>query len=287
MTRPLRIEFPGAVYHITSRGNARESIFLDDNDRDAFLEVLCFVVRRCEWILHAYCLMGNHYHVLIETPQGNLSQGMRQLNGIYTQRFNRRHNRVGHVFQGRYKAILVDKENYLLELCRYVVLNPVRADIVKSPEHWQWSSYRGMAEYSKGISCLTTDWMLSQFGEERKSAILAYREFVHASLKEELPLKKLKGQIFLGEEGFMDKVKQLMRGKDELKEIPKIQRYITRPSLDEIFKGKATDGMSKDKAMYEAHVLYGYTLKDIAEFLGVHYATVSRAVKRGERKEEK
>src|SRR4030042_5793823 len=129
MARPLRIEFPGAVYHVTSRGNARQTIFIDDEDRGGFLDLLSIVVERFNWICHAYCLMGNHYHLLIETPDGNLSKGMRELNGIYTQHFNRRHGRVGHVFQGRFKAILVEKDSYLLELCRYIVLNPVRAGI--------------------------------------------------------------------------------------------------------------------------------------------------------------
>lgn len=131
MARPLRIEIPGAIYHITSRGNAREPIFLDDGDYADFLNLLSLNLKRFNWILHAYCLMGNHYHLLIETPEGNLSRGMRQLNGTYTQWFNRKHNRVGHIFQGRYKAILVEKDSHLLELCRYVVLNPVRANMVK------------------------------------------------------------------------------------------------------------------------------------------------------------
>ena len=131
MVRPLRIEFPGAVYHITARGNARAKIFKDDADRDAFLSVLEQVLTQFDWLLHAYCLMDNHYHLMIETTEANLSAGMRQLNGVYTQRFNRRHRRVGHVFQGRFKAIVVDRDSYLLELCRYVVLNPVRARMVR------------------------------------------------------------------------------------------------------------------------------------------------------------
>ena len=150
----MRIEFRGAVYHVTSRGNTRQAIFRDDIDRIDFLEVLYSVVKRFNFIVHAYCMMRNHYHLLIETPDGNLSQGMRQLNGVYTQRFNRRHNRVGHVLQGRYKAILVEKNSYLLELARYVVLNPVRAaGIVKSPGDWKWSSYRATAGYEKAIPC--------------------------------------------------------------------------------------------------------------------------------------
>jgi REP element-mobilizing transposase RayT len=139
MARPLRIEYPGAVYHITSRGNAYQDVFLDDADRERFLEVLKQTVDRFNWLCHAYCLMMNHYHLLIETVDPTLSRGMRQLNGVYTQAFNRRHERVGHLFQGRYKAILVEKETYLLELSRYIVLNPVRAKMVKKPEEWEWS----------------------------------------------------------------------------------------------------------------------------------------------------
>lgn len=282
MARPLRIEFPGAVYHITSRGNARERIYLEHEDYDIFLDCLCSVVKRFNWILHAYCLMSNHYHLLIETPEKNLSRGMRQLNGIYTQQFNRRHNRVGHALQGRYKAILVDKDNYLLELCRYIALNPVRAGMVKGPREWQWSSYRDTAGYGKGISCLTKDWILLQFGRERGETAIRYREFVRAGLKAESPWKEVKGQLYLGDESFIDKIKNLIRGKETLTEIPKMQRCITKPSLEEIFKHG--DKKTKDRAAHEAHVRYGYTLKDIAEHLDVHYTTVSRAVKKIEEK---
>lgn len=234
MARSLRIEYPGAVYHIISRGNARQEIFLDEKDHIDFLDILCMTVRRYKWILHAYCLMNNHYHLLIETPDGVLSRGMRQLNGVYTQRFNARHKRVGHVLQGRYKAILVDKDSYLLELCRYIVLNPVRAGIVKEPGMWGWSSYRATAGYEKGIHCLTTDWILIQFDNEKVKAEIMYRDFVQNGLKEEPVWKGLKGQIYLVDD-----------------------------------------------------VEHGYTLKEIAEYLGVHYTTVSRTIKRIERREEK
>lgn len=133
MARSLRIEYEGALYHITSRGNARANIFLANEDRHQFLDVLSSVVSRHDWICHAYCLMPNHYHLLIETPSPNLSRGMQLLNGIYTQKFNRQNKRCGHVFQGRFKAILVEKESHLLELARYVVLNPVRANMVRTP----------------------------------------------------------------------------------------------------------------------------------------------------------
>lgn len=142
MSRPLRVEFPGAVYHVTSRGDGLEAIYLDDTDRHRFLEVVGHVLDRFAWHYHAYCLMDNYYHLLLETPEANLARGMRQLNGLYTQRFNRRHGRVGHAFQGRYTAIVVQKDGHLLELCRYVVLNPVRAGLVKTVRAWPWSSYR-------------------------------------------------------------------------------------------------------------------------------------------------
>jgi len=153
MARPLRLEFAGALYHVTSRGDRREDIYLDDDDRAAWLAVIGDVCARFNWIVHAYCQMTNHYHLLVETVDGNLSKGMRQLNGVYTQRFNRRHGMVGHLFQGRYKAILIQKDTYLLELTRYVVLNPLRARIVSRLE----------------------DWLLSQFGRERQRAIESCR----------------------------------------------------------------------------------------------------------------
>ena len=136
MARPLRIEYPGAVYHVTGRGNERKAIFREDQDRKAFLDTLHAVTLRYHWLCHAYCLMNNHYHLVIETPDGNLSLGMRQLNGVYTQGFNRRHKRAGHLFQGRFKAVVVQKESHLLETCRYVVLNPVRGRRVDRPDRW-------------------------------------------------------------------------------------------------------------------------------------------------------
>ncbi len=146
MTRPLRLEFPGALYHVTARGNARQEIYLCDEDRERFVQLLAEEVKQQGWICYAYCLMDNHYHLLFETPSANLCKGMQRFNGRYTQYFNRFHQRVGHVFQGRYKSILVEKEVYLLELCRYVVLNPVRAKMVAAPGDWIWSSYMATCE---------------------------------------------------------------------------------------------------------------------------------------------
>jgi len=284
MTRPLRIEFNGALYHITSRGNAKQAIFLNREDFTGFLRILSSVVKRYHFLVHAYCLMDNHYHLLIETPDGNLSKGMRQLNGLYAQHFNQKHQRAGQLLQGRYKALLVDKENYLLELCRYIVLNPVRAGIVKDPKDYRWSSYQATIGDER-IPGLFTEWILSQFGEEKEKAFRLYQDFVLSGVKAASPLKAVKGQLFLGQGNFIDKIKHLIQGKEKLKEIPKKQRYVTRPPLNEILKYK--DKKSKNQAMHEACLQYGYTLREIAEYIGVHYTTVSKVIKKIEGEEEK
>ena len=144
MARPLRLEIAGWLYHVISRGDRRENIYLGDADRQRWLDLLGEVCSRHNWLCHAYCLMDNHYHIVVETIDGNLSAGMHQLNGVYTQWHNRAHDRVGHVFQGRFKAIIVQREAYLLELARYVVLNRVRAGICAMPDRWHWSSYLAM-----------------------------------------------------------------------------------------------------------------------------------------------
>ena len=283
MSRPLRIEFSGAVYHVTSRGNARQDIFLDNQDRDTFLDVLSSVVERFNWLCHSYCLMSNHYHVVIETPEGNLSRGMRHLNGVYTQKFNQRYKRAGHLFQGRYKAILVEKDSYLLSLCRYVVLNPVRAGMIVRPESWHWSSYKATVGSVAKPSFLTIDWILSQFGESRDDAIGHYRRFVLAGVQKESPWDDLKGQILLGSETFIDRIGEQIKGKGGFKEIPRVHRYATRPPLQELLTVQQDKSrQNRDETIYTAYATYGYTLKEIADYLGVHYATVSRAIKRVE-----
>jgi len=273
MARPLRLEFPGAVYHLTGRGNDRQKIFLSDADRELFLEILGHVVSRYGWICHAYCLMPNHYHQLIETPRANLSLGMRQLNGLYTQTFNRRHHRVGHLFQGRFKAILVEKESYLLELCRYIVLNPLRVKSRIDPAAWKWSSYRATAGLGPKPQFLTTDWVLGQFGQSRSIAQKKYRQFVREG-RESRPWEELRGQIYLGSERFIEKHRA---GDQAIKEIPRVMRRPTRPRLDQLF------ARNKNTAILQAYREYGYRLHEIAEYLGVHYATVSRRLRQLER----
>jgi len=281
MARPLRIEYPGAVYHVTSRGNAQGIIFSDDQDRLSFLDVLAGVVKRYRWLCHAYCLMGNHYHLLIETQEANLSLGMRQLNGVYTQRYNRRHKKSGHVFQGRFKAIVLDKDSYLLELCRYVVLNPVRAKMVKNVEEWQWSSYRASVAMIKPPDYLTTDWILGLFGSKRGIARRKYESFVREGLHQQSPWGLLRGQVLLGEEKFVKGFKALLSDKDQVKEIPRQQRHVARPGLEELFQKRGA-GTQRNKNIYAAHMKYGYKLYEIANYLKIHYTSVSKIIAKEE-----
>jgi putative transposase len=223
--------------------------------------------------------MGNLYHLILETIDGNLSAGMRHINGVYTQYFNRRHDRVGHVFQGRFKAILVEKERYLLELCRYVILNPVRAGLVKLPEEYGWSSYRSIAGLSEQLSLLAVDLILSQFGGEIKKAQKQYRGFVADGIGIDV-WKNVKSQCILGGDIFLEKLRPLLEDKLKLAEVPRIQRYASRPSLDDLLPRDALPGKKeRDELIRKAHREYGYSYSEIGRHVGFHYATVSRLVK--------
>ena len=279
MARPLRIEYPGALYHVTARGNARQNIFLDDEDRQSFLAVLARVVSRFHLILHAYCLMDNHFHLVVETTEGNLSQAMRQLNGVYTQAFNRRHDRVGHVLQGRFKAIVVERESYLLELCRYVVLNPVRAKVTRKADTYPWSSYLATAGLAPTPAFLTVDWVLSQFGRQRAAAQRKYQAFVAEGRGLESPWEEVRGQVLLGSEEFVEQLSAELRDKRPLKEIPRQQRFAARPKLSQLFSTSSrTDRARRNEAIRRAHLDYGYSLSEIGHAVGLHYSTVSRIV---------
>jgi len=280
MARPLRIEYPGAVYHITSRGNEKKSIFKDDQERYTFFDILETVNKRYHWMCHAYCLMDNHYHLLIETPDGNLSIGMRYLNGVYTQFFNRRHKRTGHLFQGRYKAKLIQKDSHLLEVCRYVVLNPVRGGIVARPEEWKWSSYRATAGRAKRHSCLTTDWVLGQFIVTRGAAEKEYRQFVRGGIGKGTIWTAVKGQIILGEDEFVRGFGDYLKKSKDISEIPKSQRYVSRPSLDKLFTEHIRQNRkNRDRKIAEAVEEYGYTQGEVADYLGLHFSSVSRIMR--------
>jgi len=278
MTRPLRLEYEGALYHITSRGNARECIFLDDKDRTRFLVILSDAVNRCSWICHAYCLMGNHYHLLIETPDANLSRGMQFLNGVYTQRFNRRHQRVGHLLQGRFKSILVEKESHLLELARYIVLNPVRAKMVRGVRDWPWSSYRATSGQVAVPDFLTISWILSQFDSDRGAAICAYRKFVRQGRGIDV-WKKLRAGALLGTDSFVDQLRPLFKEKPFDPDYRKRERFATRPSLEELF-ADVSDKATRNEKIYQAVRVHRYTLREVGDFVGLLYSSISMIAKR-------
>ena len=271
MARPLRLDFAGALHHITARGNARAPIFLDDNDRECFLRVLTRVVRRYKWICHAYCLMDNHHHLLIETPRPSLAAGMRDLNGVYAQTFNALHGRVGHVFGGRFKSLLVEREAHLLNVAAYIVLNPVRAGMCSSPGEWPYSSYRATAGLEPVPTFLSVDYLLSLFGDDLHGAQLRYRRY--ASQAASWTSVEIRGEIYVGTEAFITRHAPNRR----LREIPRQQSQPLSPPLPALFEELG------NRAIEVAHRRYGYALREIADYLGVHYSTVGRWLARRER----
>ena len=276
MSRPIRLEYAGALYHITSRGNERKPIFKDEADFELFLEVLGEVCDRHNWVIHSWCLMTNHYHLLLETPDANLSAGMRQLNGVYTVRFNRRYGRVGHLFQGRYKGILVDKSAYLLELNRYIVLNPVRAGMVDSPRKWLWSSYLQTLGLADSPNWLAIDQTLLLFGQNRQQACQRFIQFV-ASGRGVNVWQHLSHQIFLGDESFVSEQQQRIKDLQlDLNEVPHKQARPMSKSLSYY----ETNYSDQKQAMSAAYQSGGYTMAEIASHFNVHYSTVSRACAR-------
>jgi len=278
MARPLRIEFNGALYHITARGDKRADIFEDNEDREQFLNLLKEVCSRFNWQIHAYCLMDNHYHLLVETPEGNLSLGMRQLNGVYTQKFNRKHKRVGHVFQGRFKSIIVEKDAHLSELARYIVLNPVRAKMVRKAENWPWSSYRSTIGIAAPTGGLYVDWILSAFAKRKSTAIARYKEFISLGKNQPSPWELLTNQVFLGSDQFITKVRKHIPKDKDLSEVPQRQkRPIAKPL--KFFSEKAK---TRDVAIINAFESGGYSMKEIGDHFELHYSTVSRIVRRKE-----
>ncbi len=274
MARPLRIEFAGALYHLTARGNERRAVFFTEEDREAFLETLSKVCERFNWLCHAYCLMTNHYHLLIETVDGNLSRGMRQVNGVYTQYINRTHRRVGHLFQGRFTGILVEKDTYLLELARYIVLNPVRAGMVREVSEWPWSSYQATAGLVAKPAFLTTEGLLSVFAGDRQSASRAFACFVAEGKGEPGPWLALQNQIYLGSETFVEDMQRKIRHDQPLEEISARQKRPVKKALA-FYAERYND---RDWAMTEAYRSGAYSMREIGEFFGVSRMTVSRAV---------
>lgn len=283
MARPLRIEFPGAVYHVTSRGDRREPIFVDDTDRLALLDVLGSGLDRFDACALAWCLMGNHYHFVIQTRLANLSLLMRHINGVFTQRFNQRHRKVGHLFQGRFKAVLVDRDSYLLEVCRYVELNPVRAGMVSHPGDWSWSSYGALTGQAPRPPWLDRAAVWGYLlGEDASTEALsekagcAYADLVAAGKDAALWPDHLRQQMYLGDEAFVQRMQALATDRAVGdKEIPKAQRASPKTLQDWL-----AEMPSRDEAMVAAHRQSHISLSDIARTLGLSVSRVSRIVAR-------
>jgi REP element-mobilizing transposase RayT len=279
MARKLRIEFEGATYHAYSRGNERADIFRCVRDRRLFLDLLAAAARRHSWQCLAYCLMSNHYHLLVRTLKATLSAGMRWLNENYAQRFNRRYGRVGHLFQGRFKDTLVQDGGHEAVASRYIVLNPVRAGLVRLPEEWPWSSYGGTAGLCVPHPCLSVEAALSAFGPDAASARREYASFVSSGIGSGRPAIYV--PIF-GDSGFVEAQKARLGGRSGDREYPLVQRLPSRPALDELIPASARwrrDGIGRrNLGMLAAVMEYGYTQREVAEFTGLHYTQVSRIV---------
>ena len=270
MARPLRIEFEGALYHAMARGNARADIFLDDDDRQMFIENLGRVCGRFQWRVWAWCLMSNHYHLLVETLEPTLSKGMREVDGVYTQAFNRRHGRSGHVLQGRFKASLVNKESYLLELSRYVVLNPVRARLVESAGDWDWSSYRAVMGKTAIPDWLAVDETLALFHAQRGPARRAFARFVAEGVDAPDPSADCPRAGFVGDEAFVED----MLGRLDVSTLsPEVTRKYRPARSLEAIAGTSAD---RNEAIRRAYASTAYSLTEIARYFGIHVSTASR-----------
>jgi REP element-mobilizing transposase RayT len=266
MARPLRIEYPGAVYHLTSRGNERKAIFRADSDREAFLAFLGKVVHRFGWRLSAWVLMSNHFHLVIQTPEPNLSRGMHWLNGSYAGWFNHEHERWSHLFGGRFKAFLVEEETYFAEVLRYVVLNPVRAKMVERPEEYHWSSYRATAGLDSAPEWLDSAAALSTFGETPDGAAERYRAFVAEAIGSTDSLwDKVINGIYLGSETWAISMRKVLHSKRRSREHPRQQRAVGRPKLAAIVQVVSTLSGMKPRTVREAR---GGPIRRLIAWLG-------------------
>lgn len=287
MGRPLRIEYPGAYYHVTSRGNERKDVFKSQKDREQFLSYLESAVNRYDAVIHAYCLMSNHYHFILETPSGNLSKIMQHINGAYTNYFNIKRKRSGHLFQGRFKAIIVEADEYAQELSRYIHLNPVRASIVNRPEEYRWSSYLDYTGERKRPDWLETSFTLKYFGngEECHSN---YRLFVEELIGSEYnsPLTGVVASTILGNENFVARVteKYIDEKLRQDRELPAARVLTTKPTLQVILEAVKNSSISckleKNVSIYLCHKYSGAGLKEIGEKYGIKESAVSQSSRR-------
>ncbi len=250
---------------------------MDKDDRGVFLNVIDNVVERFGWLLHSYVLMDDHYHLVVEVPGANLSKGMRQLNGVYTQHFNRRHDVEGPIFKGRFRSVLFEKKGYLLPLCRHVVLNPARTGAGKAFKSYRWSSHRAMSGDIRKPEFLTTGSVLGHFGKREKDCQIKYCQYVSEGIDADSPLDQRSQQVLLGSSRFLSQMQPILNGEKMAKRGPKQARR--RRSLNALFKNiEARTRVERNELIRRAHVEYSYTLMEIGEHLGLHYTTVSKVV---------
>ena len=294
MARQLRIEFEGAVYHVTSRGNQRGKIFWDNQDRERLRTILERTKERYSYLLHAYVFMDNHYHLLVETPRANIKQIMQNINTSYTVFVNRKYNRSGHLFQGRYKSFIVDKDGYLLELGRYIHLNPVRAGVAKSPEDFRWSSYRDYLYAHEGRGITDTNETLGFLSKRWRIAVKKYKEFVDAGMGAKSPLENAVGSI-LGDETFMERVVKYIRGVPDRREVPEIRKIEKKYEIKDVVRGVAGYfGLAKEDlltrrkrteaerkiAVYLSKLLSGEKNAEIGTVFGISIQAVTNSIRR-------
>ena len=236
MSRPLRIEYEGAVYHVISRGNRGEHIFAEDQDKEYFIETLQNAIEKYKIDLYAYCVMGNHYHLLMTTPYGKLTKAMHYIGSSYGSFLRRRRGWIGHVFAGRYKSLCVEKEGYLLELSRYLHLNPVKAGLAEKPEGYKWTSYGYYIGQKEKPARLNTDWILTEYGNDRKAASTKYRKFVESAIKNPsgYPKEEIIGQAILGSKEFFKKIVTRLQGSINTQEITAKRKYGKGIDLEEL-----------------------------------------------------
>ena len=280
MTRPLRVHIPGVLCHVMSRGNARQEIFLDTEDYNRFLARLAVTTTRFGVLCRAYCLMVNHFHLLLEPTTFPLSRMMHQLNSSYSQAFNRRHERVGHVLQGRFKSPMIDGDAYLRRVLRYIVLNPVRAGLVEQPSEWRWSSYRATAGLEAPPPFLTLDRVWQSFDADPSTAQRRYEAFVvdgPPGRSDRLP-----GTMADGPEPFLARVREVLEQYRDDRDVPYAQRFGCRPSLERIFED-AHDAAALNRGMCQAFQRHGYTLREIGDFVRRPAHTVWRRIHRANR----
>lgn len=268
MARPLRLEFENALYHVTSRGNERRDIFRTDQDRETFLRFLGMAVRRFGWSLTAWVLMTNHFHVVVRTPQPNLSRGMHWLNSNYVNWFNRTHGRCGHLYQGRFKAFLVDSESYFAEVLRYVVLNPVRAKMCERPEEYRWSSYRASGGLEEAPGWFDIDAAQGLFGPDRLASQAAYRDFVLGGIgREDRLWDKLTNRLYLGTEAWCKEMRKQVESRPRSSDHPKAERAVGRPQLQAIIDAVATVAGETTASILNTR---GHILRSLVAWLGWH-----------------